>query len=159
MNDQDSHFMAQQCINALADIGALTVPIDIGLIANLCGIRLINDPQLIGYANGISFKIDGVNYAAIAPIINTPLQRWCAAHEIGHILLGHLDLPWCEDFELKADLFAAEVLMPDELIDDIRYVSRDDIERLFCVPSKAAYYKVMGYLSRKVDIDEYIVCS
>lgn len=162
-NDQDPFYVAQQCLDMLAEHGALTLPVDVAKVAELCGIKFIVDSVLCDGKYGMSFVLDDVRYAAISPIINTPLQlpllRWCAAHEIGHHLLGHVSAPWSDELEKQADMFAAALLIPQCLIDNIAFSCTDifRIARLFCVPLPAAHDWMCEF--SEWNSEDYIVCS
>ncbi len=109
--------------------GAL--PIGLAHIAESMGIRLYKreNPSVIGEA---SFDPDGNYQIIIDPNQSKPRRRFTVAHEIGHIALGHLRRgevnslfrDKVEDFstsrrdsrEVAANKFAAELLMPAELV-------------------------------------------
>lgn len=83
-------------------------------------------------------------------------QRFTVAHELGHYALGHGDSPRdtavhfsarALDYrERLANQFAAELLMPEEAVQQIvasgRYSSLDELARLFHVSKVAMSYRI-----------------
>lgn len=74
-------------------------------------------------------------------------QRYTAAHEIGHFLLGHIGKPSLHmsggyairpEQEVHADFFADSLLAPLCVLWACRIVNGKDIAAMCCVPSDAA---------------------
>jgi Zn-dependent peptidase ImmA (M78 family) len=77
-------------------------------------------------------------------------QRFTVAHEIGHLLLGHtgknfiLDLNSKKPEEVEANQFAAELLMPLEMIKNDLKNKRNakDIARMYNVSEEAVWWRL-----------------
>ena len=72
-------------------------------------------------SSGFVTEINGVYYVAYNDgIENIGHNRFTLCHELGHIILGH-DLKLINDYkqEREADIFAAELLMPEAIIQEL----------------------------------------
>jgi len=77
-------------------------------------------------------------------------QRFTVAHEIGHLLLGHtgknfvLELNSKKPEEVEANQFAAELLMPLEMIKSDLQNKRNakDIAKLYNVSEEAVWWRL-----------------
>lgn len=78
-------------------------------------------------------------------------QRFTVAHEIGHLLLGHtsnnfiLDLYSKKPEEIEANQFAAELLMPSEMLkNDFRNGRKNtkDIAKVYNVSEEAVWWRL-----------------
>lgn len=105
------------------------IPVDIEMIANRMGAEINYQPVLAG-GEDISGRFDIVNGQAICSVRDTDTpqrQRFTLAHELGHFALGHgggfrdnlasFKLNHYDQREVDANTFAAEVLMPERLVD------------------------------------------
>lgn len=94
--------------------------------------RLIDSKQVIYYNN---FKL-------------THRVRFTLAHEVGHILLGHLDFgetlhrnaenDVSDTREQQANVFARDLLMPATVLHSLNIISADDISNICNVSMKSA---------------------
>lgn len=152
---------AQQSLNALVELGKLTLPIDVGTISRLYNINIIVSAELTQGAYGMSFNYNDIRYATIAPIINTPLQlpllRYTIAHEIGHHIMGHLLNPWDNINEVQADEYARSLLIPAAVVNLNPNITATDLSRLCCVPYDVARHRLIELSAD--NIEEYITCS
>lgn len=111
----------------LCSVGSL--PVDCAAIAERLGIKLTDYATCARYyqcgmeqlygrgALGLSFadREDEVYVIALNENVRSETrQRWSLAHELGHILLGHVcaDSDLSNEEERAADCFAAELLAP-----------------------------------------------
>lgn len=78
--------------------------------------------------------------------------RWAVAHDVGHWLLKHPNRAvWY--FELEADIFARELLMPKSDVERYWNGSIRDLARLFRVPVHKAEWAVSEYFSKTKTFD------
>jgi len=73
-------------------------------------------------------------------IINEKLQRFTLAHEIGHILLDHFNVP-IENREQEANMFAARLLMPICVLHECSIHSANEISEICNVSLISANYR------------------
>lgn len=154
-------YCAQRSLNALVELGKLTLPIDIGIIARLHNINIIVSAELTQGAYGMSFNYNNIRYAAISPIINTPLQlpllRYTIAHEIAHHIMGHLLNPWDNSNEVQADEYARVLLIPAAVVNLNPNITALELSHLCCVPYDVARHRLIELSAD--NIDTYITCS
>lgn len=92
---------------------------------------------------------------------NEPRARFTIMHEFGHLILGHQRTvnrenstaiqKTIEDSEWQADQFAAEFLMPYEVIMSNSLKTEDQIQTYFNVSSSAAYLRIKQ-LTKRMEI-------
>lgn len=105
----------------IAEMGFLEPPIDVERICRRLGVELV-------YFNGRVGKVLGASVSIPTPAgrhtvfsINSRLslgrKRFTIAHEIGHLLLGHLECTQHNAWhERDANRFASELLMPEDIL-------------------------------------------
>ena len=85
-------------------------------------------------------------------------RRFTTAHEIGHIVLGHVGkykggprkrIKSAKTIERQANVFAAELLMPQCLLYILNVQSVSAVQRIFGVSREAAFYAFMGLQRRR----------
>ncbi len=75
-------------------------------------------------------------------------QRFTIAHEIGHIILNHFV---CNDMptrEIEANLFAAQILMPLNVLTKCNISTIEELQSICGVTYSAAKYRYNKYISR-----------
>jgi Zn-dependent peptidase ImmA (M78 family) len=102
-----------------------TLPVDPIQIASNMGIHVIADPNLA--ESGAYELVNGVHTIFINPNESPVRCRFTAAHELGHCVLNHgpskrdparhFSANHYDLAEVEANKFAAEILMPSEVID------------------------------------------
>lgn len=118
MNYRDYQSARDAAWQILLDCGVDRLPVRTSAICRQLGIRLIEDdiPQ-----DGYSTIVDGIPYIVVKKDLYLPRKRFTAAHEIGHIVLGHVGRyhlvnrePSAQDnpIEQAANMFAARLLAP-----------------------------------------------
>lgn len=138
-----------------------SLPIDPVVIANKAGISVRSD-QLFDCSGFVHMDSDGlstITYNTIDPVVR---QRFTIAHEVGHVLLGHMkngskefrDGPaqfsaGTRDYkESEANRFAAELLMPENLVrlwfSKMRKTNLGDAARMFNVSEAALYFRLVN---------------
>jgi IrrE N-terminal-like domain len=90
---------------------------------------------------------------------NEPRARFTIMHEFGHLILGHQRTinrdssstvqKTIEDSEWQADQFAAEFLMPYEVIKSHSLKTEEQIQTYFNVSPPAAYLRIKQLASRR----------
>ena len=154
---------------ALLESGAAALPTDIPAVAAHFGIKLVDynsftkvydfsKQQLyrtVSYG-GFSMVEEGQFVCVIiGALCGQTRRRWTLAHEIGHVLCGHVsgeDIPTPSQ-EREADRFAAELLAPLTVLHFCGASSPIEVERL-CGLSRQAAEARFRELSRMRRIDE-----
>lgn len=65
------------------------------------------------------FTVAGRHVIVVAATGNWFRENWSLAHELGHLIIGHLDQAQRRDHEAEANAFAAELLLPSEVMRDL----------------------------------------
>ncbi len=139
---------------ALARCGAEALPISVYTVADFYGIEVTNyvnftkiytvqQRQLLNISSGgFSCMADGRFICVLNPnLCQRSRRKWTAAHEIGHILSGHITCASPEltqEQERQADRFAAELLAPLTVLHFCGVSSALEIERLCGISRQAA---------------------
>lgn len=91
---------------------------------------------------GFSMLVEGRYLCVLNTYLcHQPRRKWTAAHELGHILSGHIVSESCiptPEQEKEADLFAAEILAPLTVLHFCGVSSAAEIERLCGISRQAA---------------------
>lgn len=121
------------------------LPINLAVVANFNNISIIKYSQSNDTFTGDGFStiVDGrliVYYNDTDYPISR--QRFTLAHELGHCLLGHLkfgktynrnsekDFDGMDIFEMQANVFARDLLMPAIVLHNLNIKSSEDIARI-----------------------------
>lgn len=163
--DERSLFWISRCLDRfLADYGPLTWPVNcfhlIRHIRQVSGMRL----DLYEFSEALPgaetttsfFPAEGRYVIRItASAKNWPARsaaRRCnftLAHELGHIFLGHLDIPDARKTEARreredaeADEFASRLLMPEALMRSARFPSLREMASAFLVSEQACFHRM-----------------
>jgi len=117
-------------------------PVDVKAIATAEGLRLVYadigslDARL--YRNGDGWVLE------LNPAFAETAQRFSIAHEVGHLVLAHDGCGSQPEHERAANVFAAELLMPLDLVRSaLRETSRlGDLTQRFRVSKEAMLIKL-----------------
>lgn len=129
------------------------LPINLAVVANFYNISIIKYSQSNDTFTGDGFStiVDGrliVYYNDTDYPISR--QRFTLAHELGHCLLGHLkfgktynrnsekDFDGMDIFEMQANVFARDILMPTTVLHSLGIKSAEDIARICNVSEQSA---------------------
>ena len=129
------------------------LPVNLAIIANFYNISIIKFSQSNDTftGDGFSTMVDGrliVYYNDIDYPITR--QRFTIAHELGHCLLGHLkfgktynrnsekDFDGMDIYEMQANVFARDILMPATVLHSLDIKSCEDISLLCNVSLQSA---------------------
>lgn len=134
--------------------GVCTLPVDLNRIAAAYGIKTVSyescaecyDMELERMYReisplGFSFRADGSYVVAInRNSCGGERRRWTLAHEIAHVLLGHVSDSTCssERCEKAADEFASQLLAPLSVLHFCCVSSAEEICRICGVSMQAA---------------------
>lgn len=157
---------------ALLRSGTASLPVSLSAVADYFGIKLVDyaafsnvyeiDRQELYHKvsyGGFSLIADGSYICVLnSALCHTPRRKWTAAHEIGHILSGHITdsfLSLSQEQEREADLFAADILAPLTVLHFCGVSSASEIERLCGLSHQAAELR-FGELCRKRRIQDDI---
>ena len=153
----------------------MTLPADIhGHIKNETEIKLYTyetanrkfgiDMSFFGSEDALITEMGGRYILFYKKMIDQHRMIWSIAHESGHYYLGHnldfksLSKEQYRVLEIEADFFAAQVLMPDQVIWELvkrgETTNRENIIRWFNVSGKAAS-KRMETLNRQSEYRDY----
>ena len=76
-------------------------------------------------------------------------NNFTVAHELGHIFLGHLDIPYAKKSDalrdredMEADEFASRLLMPEELMRSACFASLPSMAAAFLVSEQACFHRM-----------------
>ncbi len=127
------------------------LPVDVVALCHNMGIRVVKTPLLHPDAgDGFSCFINGVPCVCLQRGTAPARQRFTVAHELGHILLGHVGQdglvnlePSSEDtaIEQAANIFASRLLSPACVLWGCGVSSAAEIAALCDISSTAARYR------------------
>ena len=117
------------------------LPIRIVDVCNSMGIEVVYDEKIPSGMEGYCTILDGTPFIALDPKPSRREKRFTAAHELGHILLGHVDPDYINTFrrdfngksrskELEANIFAATLLAPLCVFQSLDMYNEEDIMKL-----------------------------
>ena len=129
-----------------------SLPINLATIARLNNITILkysgSKQNLTG--DGFSLNVNGVNVIYYNDNKPKARIRFTLAHELGHCLLGHLkfgktynrnsekDFDGMDIFEMQANVFARDILMPATVLHSLDIKSFEDISRICNVSEQSA---------------------
>lgn len=163
LSNQRYEDIKQEVFNLLEECPNITYPINPQTVAQkmLYILRPYSSLELGDYIKATNISDDAFSRPEINPqtgmyeyVIyfndyrDTPERiAWSIAHEIGHIYLGHHDLPEDKSQELEANFFAKYLMAPPPLIHTANCHNYKDIARQFNLSQQAARYAYKYYYS------------
>lgn len=133
----------------LLDADVRSLPINISRLCRSMGIKVkLYDGE--DSSDGRSLIIDSCPLIFVNRNKPVPRQRFTAAHELGHILLGHVGLgelvnrepsPGDNLLELEANIFASRLLAPACVLWGCNVKSEQDIMKLCDISRQAAEFR------------------
>ena len=117
--DASWHFLINNSISAL--------PVNITPILKSMNIILKKDVNMPSYERGYSIFTDN-RYRIVVPDCPVPQKRYTVMHEIGHIIMSHIQDK--ERYEYEAERFAIDVLAPACVLWALDIHEPEDIAKL-----------------------------
>ena len=149
MNYEDYKNARDKTWRLILDLGISELPIRPGAICKKLGIA-IRFGDLPPDNDGISFFAGDKPVIVVSKGVPLPRQRFTAAHELGHIILGHVGEyelvnrePASSDnlIEQAANVFASRLLAPACVLWGCGVTSPEQIARLCDISMKAAQFR------------------
>lgn len=139
----------------LVDQHICELPVPIIRICHTLGIAVKYDPKLTNKINsGQSTIVNGKPYILLAQDCSQKRMRFTVAHELGHIILGHVGEyelinrePSSADnlIEQEANVFASRLLAPACVLWGCNVQSPEEISKLCDITITAAKYRYERY--------------
>lgn len=149
----------------LASRGEIRLPIDVFQLCKEQGI-LLTVCELSEDIPGVSFVYEGMPLIFVREKEDGKHQRFICAHEMGHLLQGHVG-EWGavasktelerKEKEREAMVYAAELLIPQCLLLMIDAISIEKIMKLCEVPYRVAFYALKELEYRQAETIELTV--
>lgn len=112
MNTYDNYINARNLAwKILTDFKLYSFPINIKSLCRSLDVSLLKIDNLENSKFSVSAKIDAKTYIIYVPH-SKEVDRFTVAHELGHILLDHLDNNLSDYIEEQANIFASRLLCP-----------------------------------------------
>lgn len=145
-------------VQTLLEAGICTLPVDLSCIAEYFNIKTVDyeayarcyeleAEQMYNEIStgGFSFFEDGRFVCVInGKACGKMRRRWTFAHELGHILLGHISEDGDKlsaECEREAEIFASELLAPLDILHFCGVSSPEEIARLCGLSKQAADFR------------------
>ena len=148
-------------IDLLRKFNVLTAPVPVDRIAKAMGVQLKFSP-LDDELSGMIFIKDGTPIIGVNSQHHPNRQRFTIAHELGHLVMHknilenevHVDKQFrvlmrdgvsatgTDAFEIEANRFAAELLLPSFLLDELLVIKEFDIDDEGPLEALAKKFKV-----------------
>lgn len=150
MNYTDYQNSRDKVWQLLIDKNITTLPIKVVTLCKGLGIK-VKSYEPTNDDDGYSCFIDSVPYIFVNANAYAPRQRFTVAHELGHILLGHVGKyelvnrePSSEDnpIEQAANIFASRLLAPACVLWGCGVRNADDIAKLCQISKQAAEFRM-----------------
>ena len=147
MNYKDYQNARDATWRILLDCGVNQLPVRTSGLCKALGIKLMEGdiPQ-----DGYSTMVNGVPYIVVNQNLLNTRKRFTVAHELGHIVLGHVGRyelvnrepdPKDNPIEQAANVFASRLLAPACVLWGCEVGSPEDISRLCGISAQAAAFR------------------
>lgn len=134
---------------ALLDFNVTKLPVSVNSIAKQLGIKVIKNSDIHELQNGERGATILKNehwYIVFDDTESVPVCRFTVAHEIGHILLGHVLINGFkyrtfakrDEEEQTADMFAARLLAPACVLHELHATTATEIAKICNISMPAA---------------------
>lgn len=149
MNYKDYQNARDSVWRLLIDLGVSELPINTVKVCAELGIKL-HYYELTEESDGMSCYIKGVPHVFVSSAVSPERRRFTIAHEIGHIILGHVGKyelinrePSSKDnpVEQAANVFASRLLAPACVLWGCNVRTTDQIQELCKISRTAAEYR------------------
>lgn len=136
----------------LIDYNITELPVSVNQLAKQLGIKVIKNSdihELKKGERGITMEIDSKWYIVFDDTEPVPVCRFTVAHELGHILLGHMMTQTVkyrtfairDEFEQSADMFAIRLLAPACVLHELQVLTADEIAKLCNISVTSAGFR------------------
>lgn len=165
--------IAREAASLLAKLPIEAAPVPVDRLAAICGASVVYN-NFNDEISGLLFREGGKVIIGVASEQSLVRQRFTIAHELGHALLHnmlsvHVDKSFTvmfrsaasstahDVFEIEANTFAAELLMPESLLREDLLTLKLDMEdgeqlamlaRRYEVSTQALTYRLLNLMSR-----------
>lgn len=146
----------------LIDYNICSLPIQLSDITDRLGIKTVGNSyvqELKFDERGATLNINNNWYIVVDDTASVPSQRFTVAHELGHILLGHMMIDKIKyrtfgkrnEEEQAADMFAARLLAPACILHEIGALTTEQIQKTCNISYTAAKIRAdrMAELERR----------
>lgn len=134
---------------ALLDFNVTKLPVSVNGIAKQLGIKVIKNSDIHELQNGergVTLFKNGHWYIVFDNTESVSVCRFTVAHEIGHILLGHILVTGTkyrtfakrDEEEQAADMFASRLLAPACVLHELQALSAEQIAKVCNISISAA---------------------
>ena len=134
---------------ALLDFNITELPVSVNIIAKQLGIKVIKNSDIHELQNGERGTTILKNehwYIVFDDTESVPVCRFTIAHELGHILLGHILVSGTkyrtfakrDEEEQEADMFAARLLAPACVLHELQILTPEQIAKACNISMPAA---------------------
>ncbi len=150
MNYKDYQNARDAVWRLLIDLEISELPINTVKICTELGIKL-HYYEPTDESDGMSCYINGVPHIFVSSAVSPERRRFTAAHEIGHIILGHVGKfklinrepsPTDNPVEQAANVFASRLLAPACVLWGCNVRTAEQIQELCQISRTAAEYRV-----------------
>lgn len=132
-------------LRTLIDFNINSLPVTLSNITDKLGIKILNNSDvnvLVTGEYGATIKFSNSCYIVVDDIYDVSVRRFVIAHELGHILLGHIatsNAKYCtiknrNPQEQEADIFAICLLTPERVLQAIRAITSEQIAQICNIP-------------------------
>lgn len=134
----------------LIDHHVTALPIRVSALCKEMGIPIYLQDLTDADGDGYSMMIDGRPVIVVNNQCSLQRQRFTAAHELGHIILGHVGIyplinrepsPDDDPLEQQANVFASRLLAPAIVLRDLGVTSAEEIARICDISAPAAAFR------------------
>lgn len=133
----------------IIDFNINSLPVALSDITDKLDIKILNNSDvnhLKEGERGVTLKFGDDWYIVVNDAESVPIRRFTIAHELGHILLGHMliDKAKYRTFKVRnpeeqeADMFAARLLAPACILHEIKALTPDQIKHVCNISITAA---------------------
>lgn len=136
-------------LRTLIDFNINSLPVTLSDITSKLNIKILNNSDvnaLVTEEYGATIKFSNSCYIVVDDTYDVSVRRFVIAHELGHILLGHIatsNAKYCtiknrNPQEQEADIFAICLLAPECVLQAIKAITSEQIAQRCNIPPTIA---------------------
>lgn len=150
MNYKDYQNSRDLAWKVLLEEGVTELPVKVGRLCRGMGIRVGYYTPAEGAGDGFSAMLDGRMWIMVSDRCSEERRRFTCAHELGHILLGHVGQfelvnrepdPKDNPIEQAANVFASRLLAPACVLWALEVRTPEQIAKLCKISRQAAAFR------------------